>query len=435
VYAGAIAIVATAMLSLAPLVRASMQKRFGALKEGSRTASGMGWRRVGSYLVMAELTLTVILLVSAGLLGRSLYSLLHVETGFNPEQLIVVNVSPVGPGSFPAGSDKPGALAHQVAARVAALPGVRSVGYADLTPIASVAPTSVFHVIGRPPPAVIDSHPVRRVSAAYFTTLQARLLHGRYFTDEEVASMRHVLIINETAMRRYFPDEDPLGRAIAFGVVGDSSPARQIVGVVADIKDGPLEHPAQPAAYVPFDQSGFGLVVRTSQPERPLIPTVVSAIREMRSDILVRGETTMMDGIRRAPSAAMQRASAWLVGGFAGTALVLSLVGLYGVVSYSVGQRAREIAVRIALGARRGSVYRLIVSQTARWVGAGTVAGVFGALAAATLMRRLLFGVASWDPLTLVATVMVVTLSALMASFIPARRAASVDPIQVLRAE
>jgi predicted permease len=395
----------------------------------------MGWRRVGSYLVMAELTLTVMLLVSAGLFGKSLYSLLHVETGFNPEQLIVVNVGRVGPAGALAGSEKPGALAEQVAERVAALPGVRSVGYADLTPISSVAPTSVFQIAGRPSPAVVDSHPVRRVSAAYFTTLQARLLHGRYFTDEEVASTRHVLIINETAMRRYFPGEDPLGTSISFGVPGDSSPPREIVGVIADIKDGPLEHPAQPAAYIPFDQSAFGLVVRTSQPERSLIPTVASTIRDMRTDILVRGESTMVDRMKGTPSAALQRASAWVVGGFASTALVLSLVGLYGVVAYSVGQRAREIAVRIALGARRRSVYHLIMGQTARWVGAGTVAGVLGAVAAATLMRRLLFGVASWDPLTLVGTAIVVTLSALIASYIPARRAASVDPIEVLRAE
>jgi macrolide transport system ATP-binding/permease protein len=242
-----------------------------------------------------------------------------------------------------------------------------------------------------------------------------------------------VMIINETAARRYFPGEDPIGQSIAFG--GAASPAREIVGIVADIKDGPPETPAHPSGYVPFDQAGFALVIRTSQPEHTLFPSLVSAIREIRPDASIGGQTTMSERMNRLPSTSLHRSSAWLVGGFAAMAFVLSVVGLYGVVAYSVGQRAREIGVRMALGAQRRSVYRLVLGETTWLVAIGTVLGMISAVTAATLMRHLLFEVQSWDPPTLVTAAALLIVSALIASYIPARRAASVNPVEVLRAE
>jgi macrolide transport system ATP-binding/permease protein len=242
-----------------------------------------------------------------------------------------------------------------------------------------------------------------------------------------------VMIINETAERRYFAGDDPIGRWIAFGSA--ASPAREIVGIVADIKDGPPETPAHPSAYVPFDQTGFALVIRTRQDERALVPLLVAAVHEIRSDALVGGVTTMTERMNQLPSTLLQRSSAWLVGGFAAMALVLSIVGLYGVVAYSVGQRTREIGVRMALGAQRTSVYRLVLGEATCLIGLGTALGMICAVIAAMLMRGLLFGVQWWDPPTLVATAFVLTISALVASYIPARRAASVNPIEVLRAE
>jgi predicted permease len=423
-----VALIAALAFALAPIVRMQIFETPTGLNEGSRTSAGMHWRRFGAHLVVAELAIAVVLLVGAGLLGKSLFRLLHVDPGFNAQGLVTASVTPVS-------EEQPGAFARRVVERLAALPGVDAVGYADLLPLGpGLAPSSTFWVLGRAEGDQLkEDWPVRRVSAGYFNALQATLLRGRRFTDEEVSSRRPVMIINETAARRYFAGDDPIGRSIAFGSA--ASPAREIVGVVADIKDGPPETPAHPSAYVPFDQTGFALVIRTRHDERALVPSLVTAVHEIRPEALVAGVTTMTERTNQLPSTSLQRSSAWLVGGFAATAFLLSIVGLYGVVAYSVGQRSREIAVRMALGAQRTSVYRLVLGEATWLVALGTALGLVCAVIAAMLMRRLLFGVQWWDPPTLVATAFVLGVSALVASYIPARRAASVNPIEILRAE
>jgi macrolide transport system ATP-binding/permease protein len=404
------------------------------LREGSRGSAGTTWRRVGRVLVAAELAIAIVVLSSAGLLSKSLFRLLHVDTGFDTERLGVVSVSPVSTPGESAPPERPGELARRVAERVAALPGVDAVGYADLLPLGpGLAPASGFRIIGRAPTGPIDAHPVRRVSAGYFTALRARLLRGRYFTEEEVAAIRPVMIINESARRRYFSDADPIGASIAFGVPSDSSPARTIVGVIDDITEGPAETPPYPAAYIPFDQVSFGLVARTSQRERSLLPSIAAAIREVRPDLLVGREMAMTDRMARLPSTELHRSSAWLAGGFAIVALSLGVVGLYGVVAYSVGQRTREIGVRMALGAQRRSVYGLVLGHAAWLIGAGTAAGIVCAVVVASSMRRWFFGIQAWDAPTLAATAVVLVVCAIAASYVPARRAAAVNPIDALR--
>jgi predicted permease len=420
----------------------SVSETLTGLKEGSRGTAGMTWRRFGAPLVVAELAIAMVLLVSAGLLGKSLYRLLHVDTGFNTEQLVTLSVSQAsdqpGPGdaaTHGANQEQPHALARQVADRIRALPGILSVGYADLLPLGpGLAPSSTFWVAGRSAEEQLEEDwPVRRISAGYFSALQGRLLGGRDFTDDDVASTRLVMIVNETAARRYFQSENPIGRSIAFGSA--DSPAREIVGVVADIKDGPPETPPHPAAYVPFDQVDFGLVARTSQAGPRVLPSLVAAVHEVRPRLLVYGQTTMTERMNRLPSASLNRSSAWLAASFAAVAFVLSVVGLYGVVAYSVGRRTREIGVRMALGAQRASVYRLVLGEAGRLVALGTALGLICAMSATTMMHHLLFDVQAWDPATLVIAAGVLIVSALLASYIPARRAASVNPIQVLRAE
>jgi macrolide transport system ATP-binding/permease protein len=436
-FACAVSAGAATLFALTPLLRLSAATRLSVLNEAGRGSSGRSWRRLGANLVVAELAVAVLLLAGAGLLGKSTYELLHVETGFETQALATLAVTPVSSGRESADSDgkQAGALAHRVAERVGGLPGVESVGYADSLPLGpGLAPASSFWIAGRAEEGQQwEDWPVRRVSAHYFGVLQAKLLRGRYFTAEEVAVVRPVLIINETAARRYFPGENPIGRSIAFG--SPSSPAREIVGVVADIKDGPPETRPHPSAYIPFDQTGFNLVIRTRAADQSLYPSLVAAVREVRPDALVGKLATMTERMQTSPSASLNRSSAWLVAGFAAMALILSIVGLYGLVTYSVSQRTREIGIRMALGAERRLVFRLVLGETVRLVAIGASLGAIGAVAAASLMRRLLFAVQPWDPLTLVAAVCLLTISALVATYIPARYAAAVNPVEVLRAE
>ena len=212
----------------------------------------------------------------------------------------------------------------------------------------------------------------------------------------------------------------------------------QIVGIVDDIKEGPLEGANLPALYVPFNQNPVAwpaVLVRTSQTEASLFPKIVAAIHKIDPFISVSGEATMTDRINQSPSAYLHRSSAWLVGTFAVTALLLSVVGLYGVVAYSVSQRTREIGIRMALGAQPQLVYQLILGEAAWLVGMGAILGMVGSMGAATLMSRVLFGVHSWDVPTLAAVAVMLVISALLASYIPASRAASVNPLEALRSE
>jgi ABC-type antimicrobial peptide transport system permease subunit len=212
----------------------------------------------------------------------------------------------------------------------------------------------------------------------------------------------------------------------------------EIVGIVQDIKEGQLDTKNLPTLYVPFNQSPnnyFNIAVRTSQTEQALVPALAAAIHQIDPGIAGFGGAAMTDVIGDSPSAYIHRSSAWLVGGFAVTALLLGVVGLYGVVAYSVSQRNREIGVRMALGAQRSSVYRLILTEAGWLVGIGITIGLICSVAAATLMRGLLFSVRSWDLPTLTGVAAILAVSALLASYVPARRAASVDPVEALRME
>ena len=254
----------------------------------------------------------------------------------------------------------------------------------------------------------------------------------------------HLLI--DGGVRTAFEDDEfspmnaglhPIGKRIGNTDLAPKS-MKEIIGIVADIKEGSLDSEIWPAVYYPFNQSPetyFAVVVRTSQAEQSVLPALRAAIHRIDPEIGTTGEATMTQRINDSPSAYLHRSSAWLVGGFAFLALLLGVVGLYGVVAYSVSQRTREIGVRMALGAQRGAVYGLVLKEAGRLAAAGIGAGLLCSVAAATLMRKLLFGVQSWDVPTLAGVTVVLAVSALMASFLPARRAASVNPVDALRAE
>ena len=245
------------------------------------------------------------------------------------------------------------------------------------------------------------------------------------------------MIINQTLARLYFPGEDPIGKKIGDTELTPKS-IREIVGVVEDVKDGSLDSEIWPAQYDPLNQNSetyISLVVRTSQDEKLELPSLVAAIHEIDPGIGAINEITMVQRINESQTAYLHRSSAWLVGGFAAMALVLGVVGLYGVIAYSVSQRTREIGVRMALGAQQSSVYRMILKEAGWLTGFGIVAGLMCSIAVATLMRKLLFGIHTWDVWTLAAVALLLGVSALLASYFPARRAASVNPVEALRAE
>ena len=431
-FAGAISLLAAVLFSVTPTLRLSLPEMRAGLAEGSRGSAGNTWRRLGSKLVVLELATAMVLLVGAGLLGKSLFRLLRVDVGFQPDHLVSLQVA-VPPKTY-SSDQQLIALEREMLSQIANLPGVKSAGLSSSLPVTSNGNTTWFRVLGRPWHGEHNEVPERDVSTGYFTTLGTKLVRGRYFSEAEDATKPSVAIVNQAFVRRHFPAEDAVGRHISY--LSDPPVPMEIVGIVEDVKEGPLDIETVPALYRPFHQStdsSFGLVVRTSSALSPLIPVLAATIRQLDPGIITQAGKSMSDRIN--DSAYLQRSSALLVGAFAALALLLGVVGLHGVVAYSVSQRTREIGVRMALGAQRSSVYQMVLSEAAWLIAGGMVIGMVCSVVAANLIRGLLFGVRSWDVPTLAAVAVVLGGSALLASFIPARRAASVNPVDALRAE
>ncbi len=416
------------------LLRSDMQKD---LAEGGRSSAGRGWRRLGANLVALELAITVVLLVGAGLLTKSLYRLLHVDMGIAADHLAMVHVTSPGPWQ----DDKRNiALERQVVAAMSTLPGVTSTGVSGELNLASGERykhmLAHFHVKGRSYTGLGDEAVDQMVGAGYFETLKVRLVAGRYFTEADDGSKQRVAIINRTMAKQVFPDEDPLGKYIIDQY--DKEHPLEIVGVVDDLKDGALDLKSTAAVYSPFNQiptNEFYVSVRTSQSERAVLPSMIQALHQIDRGLIADEAETMADRIDNSQTAYLHRAAAWVVAGFASLALLLGTVGVYGVISYSVSQRRREIGVRMALGAQRSAVYRLVLKE-AGWLALfGIAGGMVCSLPATSLLRSMLFGVSRGDVGTLLTVAATLAVSALLASFLPAHRAASIDPTEALRAE
>jgi Acidobacterial duplicated orphan permease len=435
IFAIAISVVAALFFSLLPLVRLRGSKLHDDLAEGGRGSAGTAWRRLGSNLVIAELAMAMLLLTGGALLAKSFYYLVHADIGMQPDHLTTLQVSP-----STSAYDKPEkafALERNLLDRVSALPGVTSASTTNRLPIGDADFTSQFVIVGRPEPPSPQEVTYRVVSSRFFETLQARLLRGRYFTEEEDSSKPRVALLNQAMAHQLFGSEDPVGKQLNYRGAPATS-AMQIIGIIDDIKEGQLDMLLRPAIYVPFNQnplSFFSLIVRTSQARQSLLPEISSEIRRIDPSLAAFAGITMSDRIHNSPAAYLHRSSAWLVGGFAVVALLLGVIGLYGVVAYSVSQRTREIGVRMALGAQRSSVSKLVLQEAVRLVSFGILSGVVLALATSTLIETLLFGVRAWNLPTLAAVAAVLAISALLASYLPARRAAKVDPMVALRYE
>lgn len=434
-FTAAISLCATVLFSVTPSFRLSTKEIRDGLAEGSRGYAGRLWRRLGANLVVVELAVAVVLLVGAGLLGKSLYRLLHVEVGFQSDHLATMGIA-MSPASY-SKDEQQVAVARKIVSRIESLPGVQSVGISTILPVSMNGNTTWIRFVGYPYNGEHNEVNQRSVSSALFSTLRAKLLRGRYFTETEDATKPRVAIINETLAKRYFPGQDPIGKKIGDTELTPSS-ISEIIGVVEDVKDGSLDAPIWPAIYFPFNQNPdtyFDLVVRTSQAEASILQVLGSSVHEVDSGIGTLDESTMTDRINNSATAYIHRSAAWLAGGFASMALLLGVVGLYGVIAYSVGRRTREIGVRMALGARRGSVYQLIMREAVWLTSLGIVGGLLCSIGVGMLIQGLLFGVRSWDVSTLSIVAALLGASALLASYIPARRAARVEPMEALRYE
>ncbi len=433
--AAVLSVISAALFAVAPSVRVRVGELRDGLAEGARGSSGTTWRRLGFRLVVVELATAMVLLVGAGLLGRSVYNLLSVELGFQPDGLATLQVNATG-NRFET-DEAMVRLARDVEARASTLPGVESAALARTLPVTFNGNTDWIRIVGRPWTGKHIEINQREVSSGYFATVRSRLLAGRGFTRDDTVGRPSVAVINKTMASKHFAGEDPVGRQFGDRELTPDS-IKTIVGIVDDIHEGQLDDEVWPAAYYPLEQdsaSGFNLIVRTVPDPASVLPSLDAAIRAIDPDIATRGAMVMRERIKDSPVAYLRRSSTWLAGGFAALALVLSVIGLYGVIAYSVGQRTREIGLRVAMGAEKGAVYRLILGEAGRLILLGVVIGAAGAVAAARLMRTLLFGTTPWDVPTLLAVAVVLASAALLASYLPARRAASVSPMDALRVE
>jgi len=277
----------------------------------------------------------------------------------------------------------------------------------------------------------------RSIDPGYFSTLQARLKAGRYFDERDNANTSQVVIVNETLAKMAFGGLNPVGNEIVFTYSSKEKP-RQVVGVVTDVREGALNVEDKPAIYTPFAQGPdniFAVVVRSELDPLSLRPALENAVHEVDPGILLFQMQTMEELIAQSPAAVLHRYPAWLVSVFALSALLLGVVGLYGVVSYSVSQRTREIGVRMALGASRGNVLKLIFGSGVRLAAIGLVTGVGGAVAAGYFLRSVLFDVQPWDVTTLLVVAGMVSAISALASYVPARRASRLNPMQALHYE
>jgi putative ABC transport system permease protein len=432
----AVTLLAGLLFGMVPAILGSRWGTFQAIREG-----GMGQSRsrrgilVRSTLVTAQVAMALVLLVGSGLLLRSFANLRARDLGFRPEGVVTMRINL--PASRYPDADARRPFYNALHEGLTALHGVSSVAFTNTVPLTGFDGDVDFVVEGRPLPE--PGHETtawfRRVTPAYFETMGIRLVDGRAFDGRDHAEALRVVIVNETLARRAFPAEGAVGKRI--NVNGPEDPVwREIVGVAADIRNFGVREESRMAMYVPYDQVTTGVVfpvVRTALAPEDLIPAIRAAVAELDATLAVAQVLTMDEIVAR--SIAQDRLVALLLALFAGVGLLLSVVGLYGVVSYGVNARLREMGVRMALGAGGGQIRALVVRQSLLLVGIGLGAGLVGASVMTRFMEGLLFNVSATDPVTFVGVAVLLGASAVLASLVPAVRATRVDPVVVLRSD
>ena len=449
---GALSLLTGMAIGIAPALRASRPDIQRFLTTGRGTSEDRGGRRLRSVLVAAELAWTLVLLVGAGLMLNSFVRLLHVRPGFDSENVVVVPIDLFGARYGDAARRR--AFYDDLIARLRSLPGVEAAGAVSHLPLGGADNWMPFALPGRPSPAPgQELYAAFRVATPdYFRTLRIPLRAGRFFTeadsrlavpvirwfpqqplppDADRPQPQPAALISEAAARQFWPDEDPVGKRIRVLF----SPEMTIVGVVGDIKHNALNLPAYPHVYLPHNQEPWNsasFVVRTTIPPQQAIGAIREQVRAIDAGLPVTAR--LLDDVR-VGTIAQQRFYALLVGLFGIVALALAVIGIYGVVSFATAERRTEIGVRLALGAQRGEILGLIIAQALPSIAAGVGLGVVGAFALSGLVETLLYGVEPVDPLTFGAAAALLAAVALAACWVPARRAARLDPVLALRSQ
>ena len=434
-----VAFLSAILFGLAPAIQAATPELEQTLKEGGRSGMGSaGHHRLRAMLVVAETAFGVILLVGAGLLIRSFQRLNHVDPGFNPRNTLALSFD------FPSArydNDAEIRFADQLFDKLRALPGVAAAGGIAPLPMSGNNARITFDIEGQH--IAKSNQPVAAVFSATpgaFETMKIPLLRGRVFDERDQRTAPQVVVVSKSFVDKFFPGEDPIGKHIQPGARDTGGPGdppwREIIGVVGDIRASGLNQKPYPSYYIPYSQLVWGaptILVRTQGDARAVFPEVHEIVGQMDSEIPLFDVRTMEDYI--ALSVGREKFQTVLLGLFAGIALLLTAIGLYGVIAYTVVQRTQEIGIRMALGATPGSVLAMLMRFAVVLAGAGIAIGVAGSLLLTRFMSSMLFGVNARDPLTLFAVCAGLTLVALIASYIPAQRATKVDPMVALRNE
>jgi predicted permease len=440
------------LFGLAPALQVSAAGLHDSLKEGSR-GSSVGHRRVRSLLVVSEVAAALVLLAGAGLMLRTVWSLSRVDPGFDPARVVTFSV-----GLSPADTGSPDRILQsleQTIDRIRVVPGVKSAGVSSLIPLNGSDSEIPYYVNGRPRPTSqgdVSWALLYVTDAGYLETMGIPLRRGRYIEAQDMHRGSHVVVIDEVLARTVFPHEDPLGKALVVadlsGALGpEASIPMEIVGIVGHVShwglDSDARAPVRSELYIPLSQvpppmmkgmaAGSTFVIRTGADPVAAVPAVRRAVLDAGSDQTVYGVRTMERIV--AESVADRHFSMLLLGIFAGLALVLAAFGIYGVVSYTVAQRTREMAIRMALGAGQAAVLKAVASQGLRPVLAGLAIGLAASFALTRLMAGMLYGVRAADPVTLIGVALLLGAVALVATIVPARRATKVAPVVALRYE
>ncbi|HUO33478.1 MAG TPA: ABC transporter permease [Candidatus Acidoferrum sp.] len=436
-FALVVSAIAVCGFALAPaflVAKVDLQK---SLREGdARGGETAGGRRIRSVLAAAELALAIVLLVTAGLMLRSFANLTSVSPGFDVQHVLKANIAlPRAEYSTP---QQWLGFANELLSRVQAEPGLREAALAVPTPLADGCVNLGFDIVDRPPLSAAESRTADYVSVSqnYFHILNIPLLAGRTFDERDGMSSPRVAVISLALARKYFPNEDPIGKQMVFGFPPDGEAAREIVGIVGDVRDVDLGTDPGPMMYVPYSQAPFAgsdIIVKSPLDAGTVAASVRRVTASIDKDLPVGDISTLTDAVNASVAEPKFRTSLLVL--FAAMAVVLAATGIFGVISYSVSCRTKEIGIRVALGASRGSIVQMVSREVLLLTLGGIAAGVPCALAASRLLGHMLFGVSAADPLTLAGVALALVAVAVVAGCVPARRAMSVDPMVALRHE